>query len=119
MTTAKAHTGPGSNQFVCDPQLLEKYLRELADKKKAVGERNGKLRARLKDILKKEGYHARAMSMIRDIDAMSETELADFMRTFKPMFEAMYEFFWKAYIDNDLLAGAGDNVTALPVKDAE
>ncbi len=119
MANPKPHTGPGSNLFVCDAPQLEKYVRELADKAKTVAERNGKLRARLKDILKKEGYHRVAMANIRQIDAMSETELADFMRTFKPMFEAMYAEFWKPFIDNDLLAGAGENVTKLPVKDDE
>ena len=104
-----------NTEFKVAPKKLQKHLDHLTDKKKAIGEATGDLRAALKRILETEGYHKNAMKMIREIDAMSETAMRDFMRTFKPMFEAMYSEFWEAYLKEDLLAGMdSENVTKLP-----
>ena len=91
--------------FAVDAEKLDAEIAELADLKRSVSEKNGTLRNRIKQILEVRGYHPKAMKMVRDIDAMSETERADFLRTFEPMFEAMAAHKWRAEAE-DLLAGA-------------
>ena len=85
------------------PELVA-FLDELKQKKKAVDEATGSLRARIKAILEDQGFHPQALAMIRQIEAMSESKRADFLRTFDPMFEAMYEGKW-AQENRDLLDG--------------
>ena len=94
---AKAKTEePTTNEFTVDSEQLQSYLDSLSDDSKAIGEATGTLRANLKAILETEGYHKAAMAMVRKIDAMSETQQADFLRTFKPMFDAMFDAYWSS-----------------------
>ena len=84
-----------SNLFVeVDGSELQQILDDLGDKKREVDEANGALRAALKEILEDAGWNKKALQAIRQIDAMSETQRADFLRTFKPMFEALYAHGW-------------------------
>lgn len=73
---------------------LKEDLRVLTDLMKDVGESTGTLRSNLKHILETRGYHKKAMAIIRDIDAMSETGRADVLRTLLPMMSAMNEGKW-------------------------
>ena len=83
-----------TNEFDVYYGDLKKDLDLLADLKKTVGEHNGDLRSNLKHILETRGYHKKAMAIIRDIDAMSETERADVLRTLLPMMGAMNDGKW-------------------------
>ena len=82
---------------------LEDFLSDLEDKQKAITEATGKLRATLKGILKDTGWHKGAFATIRKLAALSETERADFLRTFKPLFETMLEQGGWANEMNDLV----------------
>ena len=82
---------------------LQAILDELADKKRSIAELAGEQRARIKAILSEHDWHKTALSDIRKIDAMSETARADFLRTFVPLFEAMYQGVWKGEM-RDMLA---------------
>jgi len=93
-----------SNDFTVDADALEGFLSELTDLKKSVSESAGDLRSRIKSILDQQGYHKKALAVIRDIEAMSETQRADFLRTFNPMLEAMRSLKWDAE-GNDMLEG--------------
>lgn len=83
-----------SNEFAVDGDTLEGFLDELSNLKKSVSESAGDLRSRIKAILDDQGYHKKALATIRDIQAMSETQRADFLRTFNPMLKAMRDLQW-------------------------
>lgn len=74
---------------------VEDFLSDMNDKQKAVSEATGSLRSHLKSILGNTGWHKRAAGMIREIDGMSETSRADFLRTFEPMMEVMVVKKWR------------------------
>lgn len=93
--------GDNSEIFV-DIGELEGFLSDLEDQQKSITEATGKLRNTLKGILKDTGWHKGAFSAIRRISVMSETERADFLRTFKPLYEAMMEHGWADEM-NDLV----------------
>jgi hypothetical protein len=93
MSKDSAEIGDNSD-FEVNSEDLDKILSELGSMKKTVSEANGKLRSRLKQILDEKGYHPKALAMVRQIDDMSETYRADFLRTFRPMFDAMMEGKW-------------------------
>ena len=101
-----------NTEFKVDPAKLQGEIDQLNQLKKAVDERNGKLRAKIKLILETKGYHSQALAIVRKIDKMSETEMADFMRSFKPMFDELYEAYWKVYVATDLLASV-ENVVPI------
>lgn len=82
---------------------LKGYLSELKNMLLSVNEENGKLRSRIKAILTKEDWHKGAFGDIRKIEKMSKTARADYLRTFKPLFDIMYEAEWKQEI-GDLLS---------------
>jgi hypothetical protein len=84
-------------------------LTELSDKAKGVSESNGKLRASLKSIIEERGWNNKGLAIIRQIDAMSETSRADFLRTFKPMFNAMLEAAWQKEMEDLLQEVDGQN----------
>ena len=84
-----------NDEFSVDADLLKQQLETLANMKKGVSEANGDLRAKIKEILETAGYNKKALAIIRQIDAMSETQRADFLRTFEPMFDAMLQFAWQ------------------------
>lgn len=74
---------------------LQRLLDELAGKQTAISEATGSLRSRLKEIIESREWHKGALSMVRKIDAMSETARADFLRTFEPMFDVMVSKKWR------------------------
>ena len=84
-----------SNEFTVEPDALHGEIEELASMAKSVGEANGALRNRIKQIIEEKGYHPMALADSRKIDRMSETKRADYLRTFRPMFAAMYESKWR------------------------
>lgn len=92
------HDGNIGNNFNLDVDAgeLDGILDELAGMQLSVTEANGSLRARIKEVLESRGWHKTALSMVRQIEDMSETKRADFLRTFEPMFEAMLETKWRA-----------------------
>ena len=87
-----------NEKFECNPKVLNKHIKDLAQKKKAIDEGTGSLRNLLKQVLETEGYHSKALANIRSIAAMSESGRRDFLRTYKPMFDAMYSQYWQAEI---------------------
>lgn len=91
---ADTNIGDNSNLEV-DFSDLEQFLEDMANKKKTVSEAAGSLRSHLKGVLEETGWHKKAAAMIRDIDAMSETARADFLRTFEPMFDVMMGKKWR------------------------
>jgi hypothetical protein len=74
--------------------VLEKALEGLADKKRTVSEATGTLRNAIKGVIEEHGWHKGAFADIRKIAGMSETQRADYLRSFEPLFEAMKEFKW-------------------------
>lgn len=96
MSESKDVAAIGDNSGVeVEFDALEAILQELRDKAHTVGEANGALRSRIKQIIEETGYHKGALSQIRAIDNMSETARADFLRTFEPMFDAMIAGKWR------------------------
>lgn len=83
-----------SNEFAVDPKDLIEDLSNLSNLKDGVSEATGELRSQIKQILDSRGYHKKALAMIRDLDAMSETKRADVLRTFLPMLNAMRDAKW-------------------------
>lgn len=96
-----ASIGDNSNLDV-DYKDLQAYLDELKDKAHGVAEATSSLRTRIKSIIEEKGYHKGALGMIRQIENMSQTARADFLRTFEPMFDAMVENKWRAESDDML-----------------
>lgn len=88
-----------------DPEELQAILAGLANDQNTISEATGTLRANLKQVLDDKGWNKVALSMIRKIDAKSETARADMLRTFVPMFDAMMKTKWRAEM-NDLIDGA-------------
>ncbi|WIY24241.1 hypothetical protein [Parasedimentitalea psychrophila] len=83
-----------NEEFQVGASALQVQLDELADLGGTVSEANGDLRSLIKQIVDEEGYHKRALGVIREIDKMSETKRADFLRTFGPMLDAMRAGKW-------------------------
>lgn len=83
-----------SNDFTVDVDELADQLAECSELKDGVSEANGDLRSRIKAIIESSEYHKNAFAMVRQIFEMSETKRADFLRTFKPMFDGMYQQVW-------------------------
>ena len=82
---------------------LQTILDDLAGKARSVSEANGELRAAIKRVIDDKGFHAKALADIRTIDAMSETRRADYLRTYVPLFMAIYKAKWEPEA-NDLLS---------------
>ena len=80
---------PLSNEFTVDPVELQADLNKLKELKKASSEKSGDLGAHKTALVDRQGYHKAALDMCLKIDTMSETNQADFLRTFRPMFAAM------------------------------
>lgn len=74
---------------------MAEALDRLSTLKQAVNERNGELRNAIKEIIENFGIHKQALAVIRQIDDMSETKRADFLRSFRPMFDAMDLHKWE------------------------
>lgn len=101
-------TGTGHNSDISiEFDDLVTLLEEMDDKKKAVDEATGKLRSKLKEILDDQEWHKGGLAHIRKIHSMSETERADFLRTFKPLFSVMLENQWNSELQ-DMLDGLGN-----------
>ena len=103
-----------TNEFDVYYGDLKTDLDLLSDLKKTVGEHNGELRSNLKHILETRGYHKKAMAIIRDIDAMSETERADVLRTLLPMMDAMNDGKWSGEGTDMLDAIDGETQSVIP-----
>jgi len=87
---------PKSNVFECHFADLAKDLATLTNLKKEIDSPVGALRSNLKHIQEQQGYHPKALAIIRDFDNMAETKLADVLRTFIPMLDAMRAGKWDA-----------------------
>lgn len=115
--------GLGHNLPEIEYDDLRELLDALSDKKRSVDESNGKLRAALKGIIDDRGFHAGGFATIRKIDAMSETERADFLRTFNALYTAMKAGKWDQE-SSDLLSATeaeekiADAAASPPVEDA-
>ena len=79
-----------SEAFEVDLDKLLRELGEIEGKKGEVSSATGELRSTLKGILENSGYHKTAFAMIRQIHDMPATKKADCLRTFEPMFEALF-----------------------------
>jgi hypothetical protein len=84
-----------NSQLEVDYADLETFISDMENKQKAISEATGSLRSHLKSVLADTGWHKRAAGMIREINAMSETTRADFLRTFEPMFDVMLSKKWR------------------------
>ena len=82
-------------------------LAELEDKSKPISEATGALRSAIKAHLDQHGWHKSALAQIRSISAMSTTKRADFLRTFKAMFDLMMDHQWSAEM-TDMINSGGD-----------
>lgn len=90
----------GNSKFVVNIKDLAADLSALDKTAKANSEANGSHRNQLKQILEQRGYHPKALAVIRSIDSMSETKRADVLRTFVPMFNALFEGKWSAEMED-------------------
>lgn len=88
----------GQNWSV-EHDALRQDIDRLANLAKEVGEANGSLRSAIKDVIENRGYHKAALADVRKIDAMSDSKLADYLRTFIPMMEAMQDD-WNGRIED-------------------
>jgi hypothetical protein len=88
-----------SLDFSVDLDRLLKELTEIDGKKDEVSSATGDLRSTIKTILDDSGYHKSALAMIRQINDMPDTKKADCLRTFKPMFDALYPVWERAIQD--------------------
>lgn len=98
--------GIGHNISISHEELRE-ILDGTKDTQRAVSEANGKHRQGIKTVIEERDWHAKAFGDIRKIDAMSETERADYLRTFKPLFAAMMDAEWEEQLQ-DLLSDVDD-----------
>lgn len=109
-----ANSEIGSNSEIdVEYSDLEVFIADMADKQKAISEATGSLRSHLKGVLDQTGWHKRAAGMIREIDGMSETQRADFLRTFEPMFDVMISKKWR----DEMTDMFKDKTTTEPPKD--
>lgn len=69
-------------------------LDEIEGKRKVVDEANGGLRSLIKAKLSSMKWNKNGLAMIRTLRAMSPSQRADVLRTFKPMFDLMLERKW-------------------------
>lgn len=104
-------TPQGDNSGV-DPELNINYedfkaiLDGLTDKGSAISEATGVLRSSIKSTLDQYGWHKGALAMIRQIEDMSQTKRADFLRTFEAMFDLMVTKKWRDEM-HDLIPSDG------------
>jgi hypothetical protein len=91
-----------NEKFEVDAKALVIAVKRLDDLKDTIGEAAGDLRSELKHILEVGGYNKKAMQIIRDLDYMSSTKLADVLRTLVPMMAAMRAEKWDAEIKDML-----------------
>lgn len=89
-----AQIGDNSDHDV-DFDVLSKFLKDVADKAKAVSSKNGELRSFIKSYLDNTGLHPQAVAMIRTIENMDQTKRNDFLRSFEPMMELMVMKVWR------------------------
>ncbi|MBM2293806.1 hypothetical protein JQX09_17905 [Sulfitobacter pseudonitzschiae] len=109
---AKDQTIGDNSEMDIDYAELSAFIEEMQNKQKTVSEATGSLRSHLKASLDKTGWHKGAAAMIRQIDGMSETSRADFLRTFEPMFDVMISKKWRDE-QQDIFS---DNTTTEPAK---
>ena len=88
-----------SGEFEVDLEKLLSELTQIDAKKDEVSSATGDLRSKIKSILDNSGYHKTALAMIRQINDMPSTKKADCLRTFKPMFDALYPVWEKEFQD--------------------
>lgn len=101
----------GRNEPDVDADKLIAWLDDLEEGKKAISEATGALRSQIKAILEETGWHKSALAMIRQIDDMSETKRADFLRSFDPLYRAMMDAKWETEME-DLLADQNEGEEA-------
>lgn len=90
-----------NTEFTVDPEQLDQDLAELTALKDDVSAANGELRSAIGQKIETRGYHKNALKTIREIDDMATTKMADFMRSFEPMFEARLPI-WREKIQDML-----------------
>lgn len=82
-------TYPHNSDFAVSDTQLMSHLAEIASAKDEVSSASGDLRSTIKRILEDAGYEKGALQIVRDLDALSDTKLADRLRTLLPMIDAM------------------------------
>lgn len=78
-----------TEEFTIDAQKLRAELDRIHGKKQSSGESSSALAQQRKMAAEGLGCQKDALSLIERIDGFSDDKLADFMRSFEPMFEAM------------------------------
>lgn len=78
-----------TEEFTVDAQKLRSDLDKVHNKKRASSESSSALGQLRKSTVEGLGCHKDAFASIEKIDAKSEEDRADYLRSFIPMFEAM------------------------------
>lgn len=79
-----------SEDFAVSLEDLLADLNSAEDSQNTVSEATGAHRSNLKAIIENRGYHKGAFADFRKIHSMSDTALADYWRTFRPLLD-VYE----------------------------
>ena len=99
-----------------DVSRLYEDLEDIEQFAKAVSEKSGELRNTIKQKIEARGYHKKALGLLRQINAMSDEQLADFRLTFEPGYREVI-----GHRDNqpDMLqeAGLDDQPSVVPFMD--
>ncbi|GAA6162595.1 hypothetical protein NBRC116590_02990 [Pelagimonas sp. KU-00592-HH] len=86
-------------EFTLDLQKLRSELDQLHNKATASSESSSALGQRRKQAYESLGCHKDALSVIERIDKMSPDKLADFLRSFEPMFSGLLPQWKEQYQD--------------------
>lgn len=98
-TSAIGHNSKVEISFV----ELKTILTDLEDTQQTITEATGRHRQKIKEILEDQKWNKSALATIRKINGQSETERADFLRTFDALYRVMMEAVWMGELD-DLLS---------------
>ena len=93
----------GSNIAAPSLEEIERALKSMIGKSKAVAEATSKLRSNIKAIIERTGWHKKALGDIKTIAAMSPEERVAYLATLEGMLEIMSPI-WHAEV-TDLLSG--------------
>lgn len=89
-----------ADQFVeVNPQTLRSELDRIHNKKQSSAEASSALGHMRKTSAEQLGVHKDAMSVIERIDGMSDDKRGDFLRSYMPMFQALYPQWAENMID--------------------
>lgn len=91
---ATGGVGHNSSDLSIGFEDLRSILADIDDRKTTVGEATGRYRSHLKQILEEQTWNKTALGDILKINRMSETARADYLRTFRALFEVMCVNLW-------------------------